>query len=118
MDEISTIYQQMLEERVTPFDFIDYMGDDFPDVDDKNVDQKYNHISPNIPERISLRDYNRIQLDALKKYFRSKMNFYDEISDDEMSKFVMKLIQDRPEVVKKARLHIASKNPDLFDYVD
>ena len=107
----------MIRESVTPDDFRDYGSDNFPDVTTADEDRKYHSITPDIPHKISLKDYNRLQIDQLKKYIRSKLNQYKDISEDDMSKFVSELISKKPEVVKKARLHIAAKMPDIFNYV-
>jgi uncharacterized protein YaaW (UPF0174 family) len=113
---LQNIYAEMIGESVASHDFMDYGGIDFPEVSTPDEDQRYQSITPDIPNRISLRDYNRLQIEELKKYFRSKMNQYKDISDDDMKQFLSELITKKPEVVKKARLHIAAKMPDIFNY--
>ena len=115
-DPLSVIYQEMIEEKVTPADFVHYKEDDFVDVDDEHLDFKYAHIEPNF-KKISLRDYNEKQLEALKNYFRSKMSVHKDASDEDMMKFIKRLILDHPEVMKKTRLHLAALEPELFDYI-
>ena len=115
-EALQNIYAEMIGESVASHDFMDYGGIDFPDVTTPDEDQRYQSITPDIPTKISLRDYNMLQIEELKKYFRSKMNQYKEISDEEMKQFVSELISKKPEVVKKALLHIAAKMPHIFNY--
>lgn len=107
----------MIRESVAPNDFQDYSGVDFPDVETYDVDEKYKSIKPSIPDKISLRDYNQLQINALKEYIRGRLNHYKDITDSQLNKFVNELIHKHPSVVKKARLHLAATEPELFDYV-
>jgi hypothetical protein len=113
---LESIYLEMIQESVTPDDFREYANLDFPDVSTRDEDLKYASIKPIIPDKISLKEYNRLQIEELMKYFRSKMNTYKDISNDDMKKFVSELITKRPSVVKKARLHLAATLPELFEY--
>ena len=52
------------------------------------------------------------------EYVRSKMSYYADITDEELKKFVKILIKENPSVIKKARLHLAALEPDIFDYAN
>lgn len=115
--ELQMIYERIFRESVVPDDFSEYSSSNFPEVESDSLNDKYSSIRPIVPDKISLREYNTLQMNALKEYFRNRMSHYKGVSDDMMKKFINELIEKHPEVVKKARLHIASKYPEIFDYV-
>lgn len=115
--ELQKLYTRIIEEAVVADDFLDYASVDFPEVVTDGEDEKYSHIRPNL-DKISLKEYNRRQIEFLMDYVRSKLNVYKDITNEELHDFVKKLIQSNPAVLKKARLHFAAIEPDLFDYTD
>jgi len=114
-EDLERLYFKMLEERVVPTDFIHYKEDDFVDFDDDNLDYKYNAVTPNL-DKMTLKDYNKKQIESLKRYFRNKMNIHGDVSESEIMEFIKKLIANRPEVMMKTRLHLAALEPELFKY--
>jgi hypothetical protein len=103
---------KLFYEEIDRGQFSSYTGSDFLDIQDKDLDKKYNSIEPNI----SIRDWNNLQVKELKEFIRSKMSVYKDISDKEMSIFISRLSKSHPDFFMKLRLRLAAKYPSLFDY--
>lgn len=103
---------RLFYEEIDRNQFNSYTGSDFLDIQDRDLDKKYNSIEPNI----SIKDWNNLQIKELKEFIRSKMSTYKDINDNEMSVFISKLSKSYPDFFMKLRLRLAAKYPSLFDY--